>query len=537
MFTKLIEKEAKFKKANEYAQAKGGECLSEEYVYSRGRLEWKCKKKTHDSWLATYDSVVNHGSWCRKCANEKNAENYKNKNALDLAKKYAQSKGGECLSTEYINTKTKLEWKCSNSEHESWVADFEHIVKRNSWCPKCSGRFSKNEQLEKAKKLALNKNGLCLSNLFKTVDDKLIWKCSNSEHESWEATFSQVKKGSWCPKCAGFYSKEEGLIRAANYVESKGGKCLSEKYIKAQNLLTWQCAEKHTWDATYASVVLNGSWCPICSVYYYKEHVVREILEYLLGIKLEKEKPIWNINPKTKKRLELDGYNTKSRIAFEFQGKQHYEDGVFYNDEIKFSEIQYRDEVKLLNCEKNGVILLIIDDNFSLKQQEEFLDYILCVIKEKKLKTIKNIDKNKIKQIFEKTFNHQENKLLKAKEYAKSKNGECLSIKYFFAREKLEWKCKENNHNSWFSTYDSVVNHGSWCPECAGFHSKEEGLLRAKKLAELKNGECLSTEYKNAKTKLFWKCEKEHVWEARVDHVRNGHWCPCCYKERIKNLI
>ncbi len=201
---------------------------------------------------------------------------------------------------------------------------------------------------------------------------------------------------------------------------------------------------------------------------------------------------------------------------------------------LEFDEVQIHYKANRRIFEKNGVVLLIIDDKFSLKQQEEFLAYILDLIKEKKLEIIKEIDNNKIKQIFEKTFNHHANKLLKAKEHAKSKDGECLSMKYFFAREKLEWKCKNNNHNSWFSTYDSVVNHGSWCPECAGFYLKEEGLVRAKKIAEEKNGYCLSTEYINAKSKLKWECEKKHIWESRIDHVKNGHWCPFCYQEKRK---
>jgi len=39
----------------------------------------------------------------------------------------AKSKGGECLSTEYINAHRKLLWKCKN---------------KNGWCPQCK----KNEK-------------------------------------------------------------------------------------------------------------------------------------------------------------------------------------------------------------------------------------------------------------------------------------------------------------------------------------------------------------------------------------------------------
>ena len=44
----------------------------------------------------------------------------------------------------------------------------------------------------------------------------------------------------------------------------KGGKCLSEEFIKNQNKLKWQCKEGHIWDAPFNSIK-SGSWCPVCN--------------------------------------------------------------------------------------------------------------------------------------------------------------------------------------------------------------------------------------------------------------------------------
>jgi hypothetical protein len=48
----------------------------------------------------------------------------------------AESKGWECLSTEYINALSHLKWRCSECKHE-WMAIFNNIKSNNSGCPHC----------------------------------------------------------------------------------------------------------------------------------------------------------------------------------------------------------------------------------------------------------------------------------------------------------------------------------------------------------------------------------------------------------------
>lgn len=49
-------------------------------------------------------------------------------------------------------------------------------------------------------------------------------------------------------------------------------------------------------------------------------------------------------------------------------------------------------------------------------------------------------------------------------------------------------------------------------------------------LARKRKGECLSTEYINAHTKLMWKCVHGHEWEAKPNNIHQGKWCPKCDK-------
>ena len=51
-------------------------------------------------------------------------------------------------------------------------------------------------------------------------------------------------------------------------------------------------------------------------------------------------------------------------------------------------------------------------------------------------------------------------------------------------------------------------------------------------LAKKRNGECLSTEYINAHTKLLWKCADGHEWEAKPNNIQQGKWCPICARRK-----
>ncbi len=540
MFTKLIEREAKLKQAKEVAQNKGGECLSTEYVNAISKLIWKCSEG--HIWDSTYKNVVKRGCWCSKCSTEKNAERRRNKNGLLNAQEQAKSRGGECLSKEYINALSKLEWKCS--KNHVWKASYASVIK-GIWCNKC-GRKTTSEKLKNkngllnAQKYAQKKNGECLSEEYLDSLTKLKWKCS--KNHIWEATYNNVvNHNRWCNKCAIKTNAEKlknknGLLNAQEQAKSRGGECLSEEYISSNKVkMTWKCSNGHIWEASYSSV-MKGSWCPNCSYYYYKEHKIRDLLEYFLDTKFIKSHPKWNINPVTNRCLELDGYSEKLKIAFEYQGDHHYKE-VFKGSDLEY--IKYKDNIKKQNCSNNGVKLIIIDDKFKLNQEKEIVDYIINLLNENNIEIKKEIKQEDINKIFKKVVVQQKIFLEKAKELAESKDGYCLSDQYFDAKTKLKWECKEKH--VWDSLYYSVVEANQWCPQCAIKTNAEQqknknGLELAKKYALEKGGECLSTEYVDSRSKIKWKCLNNHIWEARYNNVlKKNQWCPMCAKEKVGN--
>jgi hypothetical protein len=108
----------------------------------------------------------------------------------------ARDKGGECLSTKYVNSKTKLRWTCGDG-HE-WEA-VPNSIQQGHWCPHCAGTAPVT--LLQMQALARDKGGECLSTAYVNNYTNLRWRCADG-HE-WEAKPNNIQQGRWCPHCAG----------------------------------------------------------------------------------------------------------------------------------------------------------------------------------------------------------------------------------------------------------------------------------------------------------------------------------------------
>ena len=350
------------------AAEKAGKCLSKKYKHVKSNLLWECSKGHR--WYATPDSVKNARHWCHECGGSK-------KSTIEQMNKLAKMRGGKCLSTNYVNDRTKLIWICANG-HE-WETTPSKI-KQGSWCPSCAHNAPVG--IEDAFKIAQKRNGECLSKVYSNARKPLLWQCS--EKHQWKASLDSVKnKGTWCIICNGnaknTLNEMQGIAKARGgeclsneYVSNRknlhweckkghrwyaapdsiknrgswcpfcygniklsiedaheiarknGGKCLSHKYENMQSLLKWQCKEGHIWKANLNSVKIQKTWCGRCNKFI-SEEKCRAVFEQLTGLKFPKLRPDWLRNPKTGYTLELDGYCEEIAIAFEYQGKQHYE--------------------------------------------------------------------------------------------------------------------------------------------------------------------------------------------------------------------
>src|SRR5258706_494096 len=70
------------------AQAKGGRCLSREYIRGNAKLLWQCKEG--HQWEAVPHNIKRR-RWCPVCAT-------KPKSTIEEMQRVAEARGGKCLS-------------------------------------------------------------------------------------------------------------------------------------------------------------------------------------------------------------------------------------------------------------------------------------------------------------------------------------------------------------------------------------------------------------------------------------------------------
>ncbi len=233
----------------QWANDHGGKCLSKEYIGIDKNHTWRCDKGHVFDMRPIY---VRQGAWCVPCTihNQKVA-------ALELMHEWADKIGSKCLSKEYINQFTSLKWKCKNGHTFNRT---RKLFARNTSCIQCKIDEKKNKKLKRIQKIAASRRGKCLSDTYINGSLKLEWECEYGHR--WKASSENVlNRKSWCPHCVGTARLSIDLMHKT--AKAKGGKCLSKKYINTTTPLKWQCSKGHMW-TTPASNIRDGTWCPKC---------------------------------------------------------------------------------------------------------------------------------------------------------------------------------------------------------------------------------------------------------------------------------
>ena len=349
--------------AKKFAKSKSGKCLSNKCTYAKDYLKWECREKHR--WLATYDSVK-CGSWCGQCAGT-------NKLSLNLAKQVAKNNSGRCLSTKYINSKSPLYWICKKDHR--WYQNLS-AVRSGTWCAKCHAPGT-GQTIKDMRKLAKLRGGKCLSKTYVTARKKLLWQC-RLDHESWQATPDEIKRGRWCPQC------QEGL-----------GERICRAYFCAAFLTTF-----------------------------------------------DKVRPKFLLNEKTGVSFELDGYSPNLKLAFEHHGRQHYKTNSYFSKtKSGLKQRKNTDLIKLKMCHKAGIKIIEIPSVPDILPLSKFDDYLTIEFKRLKIKPKKQIRVSNLNlaKAFSPDYN---SRLREMKKIAIKRGGKCLSKLYLGYHGKLLWKCK-----------------------------------------------------------------------------------------------
>lgn len=368
------------------------------------------------------------------------------------------------ISTNYINNKTLLEFICEKGhKFKKLSADV-----RNYGCLECYRELPRTQEYKEKMSISVKQSKKDILektfNKYKTKIEEIGGNCITTL-ETYKGTTAKIER--ICEKghkqqthphvlfdakdhCKICLNKEKLTIEQAREIaKQRGGKCLSTEYKNSAEKLLWECADGHQWETPLSSIKNKYSWCPYDNTQL-KEEICRTIFQYLFEVNFNKIRPNWLLSPK-KKPMELDGYNEPLKLAYEFNGIQHYES-------VRGSDVEYqkkKDILKLELCIKEKITLIVIPYTVKIKNLPEYITNE-CKKYNIQIKNTNTIDLHKLK------INYK-NELDKLKALALLKKGELLSTTYLGNTIKLSWKC-HNKHI--FEKTPEQIKLNKWCPTC-----------------------------------------------------------------------
>lgn len=257
----------------------------------------KCHE--HGLFTASFKSIKKGSEVCFKCMNK--ARTKKRSHSYEYVKNYIETKTPyTIISKKYNGNKRKLELKCK--KHGIFSIIFNSLQRNNSGCKKCANTSisENNTYLYDKVKMYIEKNTKykLISRKYKSSKIKMTLSCG--KHGHFKIRFNDIQQKHGCLKCS------------FEQTESKG------------------------------------------------ERECRKVFEKMTGKKFDNINLEFMINPETGKKLQLDGYCKELNMAFEYDGRQHYEPIDFFGGVRGLQKTQKRDSIKNELCKNNDIVLIRI---------------------------------------------------------------------------------------------------------------------------------------------------------------------------------
>jgi len=315
-------------------EKEGYELLSEEYVDSKTKLDYRCPKghERNTTW-----AMWQQNRRCSICSREKGIA--KRRVSLKFIKSQFEKEGYELLSKKYTNAHTKLRYRCPKG-HEHDVVWGHWQQKRR--CPYCARKkkltieFIRFEFAKEGYKL--------LTKIYKNAFQKLYYICSNGHNHY--IVWGSWQQGNRCPYCVNLGKPTIEFIKS----EFKKEKyiLLTTEYKNCLQKLEYICPRGHKHSINWSGWQ-QGHRCSYCVNIISKGEVeVRNFIKSL-DIEVSANNRSQIFNPETGYGLELDIFMPEFGKAIEYNGEYWHRD-------------KSRDLFKQQLCESRGINLLTIWD-------------------------------------------------------------------------------------------------------------------------------------------------------------------------------
>jgi hypothetical protein len=259
----------------------------------------------------------------------------------------------------YLNVETPAEVRCSVCGYTRTLRPsvlFRSSRKRSSGCPRCAAKQQLLGTHEVRVRLAAL--GVTLLSQYSGKQAPIRVRCRKCGHEWRVLARSLVNRGHGCRRCvqrSSCLTKREVVVRLR-----KNGLLLAGSYLNNHTRIRVRCVEC---DCAWSTLPTNALYahrtcvCRNCSGRDSSAEIeARRVVEQVTGWRFPRARPAW-LKGRRRFPLELDGYNVRHAVAFEYQGRQHYSP-IWGQEELH--KTQHRDECKRQLCRRNGVLLIRI---------------------------------------------------------------------------------------------------------------------------------------------------------------------------------
>lgn len=405
-----------------------------------------------------------------------------------------------------------------------------NLLRRKIFCSFCSPRSSYST--EDIKQLIENYGGIYVAGEVTNRDSVITMICRcGKQVEKRAQDIRRTRSG--CKHCKGTRIRttklQDGnnLLRAQAVATERGGRCLSDGLISSNDKIQWECSFGHQWQSTFNSVVHQGTWCPECNNSI-AENLCRAIMEKSFDALFIKQRPDFL------EKKELDGYNEDLKLAFECNGKQHYElSAKYHKTREDLIGQQRRDKEKQVKCIQQGVTLIsipykVIEAGVQATKNFFHLEF-------KKMGIVPKHDPRQITIEPADIYDRRRQSDFVRFQRVVANKGTFDPANYIGLSRPLPITCGRCNHT--WSPFPWSILKGTWCPSCNGNIAKTPEDISAA-LQPFGWSLMIDTEnYQNAHQKLSVACPQGHVhirnWNKLQQQIKNGGpSCDQCNKEQ-----
>lgn len=506
-----------FAAAKTEAVKRGGDVKPTEVDSLMTKLSFICKEG-HE-FTKTIRAVVVRGGWCDICR-------------LGLPENQAEAAeqlagNGFQLTSEFESVSKSVTVKCLG------CGDVRRGPFRTFRDAPC-GHYARAEDAaeERLRAAVLKLEGSILSDSITSLDGFIKFRCSNG-HTFRLTGRSVVVRGSWCRECGNVWVTP-GKIK--KLIESRGGELRQPipTDVTGKTKIQIRCSLGHEFENDWNHMAgKRQSWCQICSKGSKSEEIARTTFRQLFGGEFAKRRPKWLVNSRGR-QMELDGYELELGLAFEYQGRQHFENVGVYKMGNKLQQRKEDDKKKRELCAENGVLLV------ELRWDHAYEDFPKLIRTQLGARAGEfNVDWETPIQL-EQAF-IRDDRLNELRSALSGRNLTLLSEKWIDVSYRYKIRCDKCGHTFAQSARSYLNSRGvAGCKRCAmkvtalQMSERRLGLPKLQAIAEQYSAKLISTSYIDVKTPYEWMCNAGHIVQRTVPSIeRSQSLCTQCSSKSV----